>query len=169
MPVYLQRIRLTVHTKKQFLAGTNSTVKLSYRVEEGHVHSKLEPGVYDEVLDHPWHDDFQSGKADSYEIRFDTGPAGRAMSQPIPSGLRFDSMEAARDLELALKIYGGDQWIFDRMALGGFFVEVVADAENQEREIGWIEMAKNSGDVAMSSDPSEGYEEFPIELNGSFR
>lgn len=173
MPVYLQRIRLTVHTKKQFQAGTNSPVSLGYAVEEKHVHPKLEPGVHYEALDHPWHDDFQSGKADSYEIRFDTGTAGRAMGRPVPGGIQFDSLEDAGTFQLHLRIDGNDQWIFDRLALGGYFVEVRPSAgsgdEHEEVEIGWIEMAKHSEEVRMSSDPEEGYEEVPIELNGSFR
>ena len=170
MPVYLQRIRLTVHTKKQFQAGTNSTVTLGYQVEPEHVHPKLEPGMHYETLDHPWHDDFQSGKADSYEIRFDTGEPGQALGRPIPSGLQFDSLEEARGLQLTLRIDGDDQWIFDRLAVGGFFVEVKRIGENlEEVELGWVEMAKHAGDVEMSSDPEEGYEEVPIELNGSFQ
>lgn len=173
MSAYLQRIRFSVHTKKQFLAGTNSRVLLGYRVEEGYVHPKLDPGVHYEPLDNPWHDDFQSGKADTYEIRFDTDSAGQAMGRPVPSGLRFDSLEAARGLKLTLKIDGTDQWIFDRYALGGFFVEVRPKGDepdvSEPVEIGWVEMAKHSGDVRMSADPSEGEAEVPLVLNGSFR
>jgi hypothetical protein len=108
MPFYLQRVRFTVHTKKRFLAGTNSTVKLCYLIEEKHVHPKLEPGVHDSVLDHPWHVDFQSGKSDSYEISLGTGKLGKSfMGRPMLN--------------------------------------------------------------EMSSDPKEGVEEYPIELNGSFQ
>ena len=35
--------------------------------------------------------------------------------------------------------------------------------------LGWLEMAKHSGDVAMSSDPDEGLDEYPLELNGPFQ
>ncbi len=170
MPVYLQRVRLTVRTKKQFLAGTNSVVKFGYQIEAKHQHTKLDPGFQYEVLDHPMHDDFKSGKADSYEIAFDTGKAGRAMGQPIPTGLRFDSLDGARDFQVTLCIDGDDQWIYDRLSLGGFFVEVKpVNGEHEEVELGWLEMARHSGDVQMSSDPDEGYEEVPIELNGSFQ
>ena len=174
MPVYLQRVRFTVHTKNQFLAGTNSPVKLGYEVEERHVHPKLAPGVHYETLDHPRHDDFQSGKADSYEISFGSGTLGTALGgHPIVAGLQFDSLEDARSLRLHLKIEGGDQWIFDRYAVGGFFVEVRPSSRgagpDEPVELGWVEMATHTGDVAMSTDRSEGVDEVEIELNGSFR
>ena len=174
MPVYLQRVRFTVHTKNQFLAGTNSPVKLGFEIEERHVHPKLSPGLHFEALDHPSHDDFQSGKADSYEISFGTGTLGTGFEgQPIVAGLQFDSLEDARSLHLHLKIEGSDQWIFDRFALGGFFVEVRPSSSGvgpaEPIELGWVEMAKHHGDVALSTDPSEGDDEYEIELNGTFR
>ncbi len=173
MPVYLQRVRFTVHTKNQFLAGTNSPVKLGVEIEERHVHPKLPPGTHYEALDDPRHDDFQSGKADSYEISFGTGTLGTGFEgQPIVAGLQFDSLDDARSLRLHLKIEGSDQWIFDRYALGGFFVEAPSSGASGGRaqvEIGWVEMAKHHGDVALSTDPSEGDDEYEIELNGTFR
>jgi hypothetical protein len=173
MPVYLQRVRFTVHTKKQFLAGTNSAVKLCYQVEEKHLHPKLGPGVHCADLDQPYHDDFQSGKADSYEVSFGSGSLGQALGQPVPNGLQFDSLDDARKMKIHLKIEGNDQWIFDRCALAGYFIEVrpvAGQAEAYEEvELGWLEMARQSGDVAMSSDESEGCEEYPIELNGTFQ
>ena len=174
MPVYLQRVRFTVHTKSQFLAGTNSPVKLGFEVEERHVHATLAPGFHYETLDHPRHDDFQSGKADSYEVSFGTGSLGKSHDgHPMPAGLQFDSLEDARTLGLHLKIEGGDQWIFDRFALGGFFVEVRPTTSGagkyEEVEIGWVEMARHHGDVAMSTDPNEGVSEYEIELNGALQ
>jgi hypothetical protein len=95
------------------------------------------------------------------------------MGRPVPNGLQFDSLDDARTSQLNLWIEGNDQWIFDRYALTGYFVEVrpvAADADtNEEVDLGWLEMARHSGDVAMSSDESEGPEENPIELNGSFQ
>ncbi len=173
MSVYLQRVRLTVHTKNQFLAGTNSKVQLCYQVEEKHLHPKMGPGVYSADLDQPYHDDFQSGKADSYEVSFGTGSLGEAMGRPVPNGLQFDSLDDARTLQLHLRIEGNDQWIFDRFALAGYFVEVrpvAQDADKYEEvELGWLEMARHGGDVEMSSDEDEGCEEYPIDLNGSFQ
>src|SRR5262249_35498009 len=117
--------------------------------------------------------DFQSGKADSYEVSFGTGSLGEAMGRPVPNGLQFDSLDDARTLQLKLRIEGNDQWIFDRYALAGYFVEVrpvTADADKYEQvALGWLERARHSGDVEMSSDEDEGCEEYPIELNGSFR
>jgi hypothetical protein len=173
MAYYLQRVRLTVHTKKQAFAGTNSTVKLLYKVEEGHNHAKLEPGIHEAVLDHPWHDDFQAGKADSYEVSFGTGRAGKNyMGRPVLNGLQFEKLDDARKLKLRLRIEGSDLWVFDRVAVGGFFMEVrpapYAENEYEEVEVGWLDMAKHRDDVAMSSDPSEGIQEYAIELNGSF-
>ena len=173
MPFYLQRARFTVHTKKQFLAGTNSTVKLCYKIEEKHNHPKLEPGVHSMVLDHPWHDDFQSGKSDSYEVSFGTGKIGKSfMGRPMLNGVQFETLDDARKMEFYLRIEGNDQWIFDRYALAGFFMEVRprpgSTDEYEEVELGWLEMARNEGDVEMSSDPNEGCEEYPIELNGPF-
>jgi hypothetical protein len=174
MPVYLQRVRFTVHTKKQFLAGTNSLVKLCYEIEERHVHPKLEPGVHCTDLDHAYHDDFQSGKADSYEVSFGAGKLGKAFQgHPVLNGLQFDNLDEAKQMRFHLRIEGDDQWIFDRCALGGYFMEVRPVSgktdEYEEVELGWVEMAKHSGDVEMSSDPDEGCQEYPIELNGSFR
>lgn len=172
MAVYLQRARFSVHTKKQFLAGTNSTVKLCYVVEEKHLHPKKAPGTYEVVLDQPHHNDFRSGQFDSFEIDFGTGSLGHALGQPLPNGLQFDSLEAARELELFLRIEGADQWVFDRSVLGGFFVEVRKVGERdgvgvyEEVELGWLEMARHVGDVSMSTDESEGDEIYPIEING---
>jgi hypothetical protein len=177
MPFYLQRVRLTVHTKQQAFAGTNSTVKLCYKIEEKHNHPKLEPGVYDEVLDHPWHDDFKAGKADSYEVNFGTGRAGKNyLGRPVLNGVAFDKLEDVRTMKFHLRIEGSDQWVFDRLALGGFFMEVrpVPGAEDEENpgefeevELGWLELAKQKGDVSMSADSNEGVQEYPIKLNGS--
>lgn len=174
MPFYLQRVRFTVHTKKQFLAGTNSTVKLCYRIERKHLHPKLEPGLHEEVLDHPMHDDFQDGKSDSYEINLGTGNVGEALTgRLILNGVQFETLELAKKMQFHLRIEGSDQWIFDRYAAAGFFMEVRLAAGSADKyevvEIGWVEMATNKGDVAMSSDPSEGVQEYPIELNGSFK
>src|SRR5262245_38015074 len=102
MPVYIQRVRFTVHTKKQFLAGTNSKVQLCYQVEEQHLHPKLAPGVHCADLDQPYHDDFQSGESDSYEVSFGTGSLGKAMGRPVPNGLQFESLDDARKLRLYL-------------------------------------------------------------------
>jgi hypothetical protein len=173
MPYYLQRVRLTVHTKKQAFAGTNSTVKLLYKIEEKHNHPKLEPGIHESVLDHPWHDDFKAGAADSYEVSFGTGRAGKNyMGRPVLNGVQFDAIDDARKMQFRLRIEGSDQWVFDRLAIGGFFMEVRpiagADDEYEEVEVGWLDMAKHKGDIAMSSDPNEGVQELPIELNGSF-
>jgi hypothetical protein len=173
MPFYLQRVRFTVHTKKQFLAGTNSLVKLCYKIEENYLHPKLGPGVHSTDLDHPYHDDFQSGKSDSYEVDFGSGRLGKAFQgHPVLNGLQFDTLDDAKKMQFHLRIEGNDQWIFDRYALGGFFMEVRPVAgkagEYEEVELGWVEMAKHSGDVAMSSDPNEGDDEHPIALNGSF-
>jgi hypothetical protein len=173
MPVYLQRVRFSVHTKKEAFAGTNSPVKLCYKIEEKHNHPKLEPGIHETLLDHPWHDDFKTGKADSYEVNFGVGRVGKNfMGRPMLNGLQFETLEDARELIFQLKIEGKDQWIFDRYAMAGFFMEVRpvagSDEEYEEVEIGWVEMAKYSGDIEMSTDPNEGYEEFPIDLNGSF-
>ena len=172
MPVYLQRVRFSVHTKKQFLAGTNSPVSLGFEIEERHLHPKLPAGMHWTALDHPWHDDFQAGKADSYEVDFGTGRAGKSYQGiPILNGLQFETLDDVRDLNVVLKIDGSDQWIFDRCALGGFLVEVrkTGEGDYEEVELGWIELAKHSGDVSMSADPDEGYIEYPIELNGSFQ
>lgn len=170
MPVYLQRVRFSVHTKRQFLAGTNSTVKLCYRVEEKHLHPKMSPGLYEKVLDQPHHNDFRSGQSDSFELVLGTGSLGQSMGQPIPNGLQFDSMDDVRTLELLLRIEGSDQWIFDRCILGGFFIEVRPIGEElgnyEEVELGWLEMAHHLGDIAMSSDPGEGVEEYRIAING---
>jgi hypothetical protein len=47
---------------------------------------------------------------------------------------------------------------------------VAQDSDQYEEvELGWLEMARHSGEVAMSSDESEGCEELPIDLNGSFQ
>jgi len=196
MPFYLQRVRFTVHTKAQRFAGTNSTVKLCYNIEEKHNHPELTPGIHSSVLDHPWHDDFQSGKSDSYEVSFGTGRGGKNyMGRPMLNGIQFETLEEVRAMQFALRIEGSDQWIFDRFKLGGFFMEVrpavrldsiAADAdetedygvqeqeadpdpEYEEVELGWLEMARHSGDIEMSSDSDEGYQEWPIELNGSFQ
>jgi hypothetical protein len=163
MPFYLQRVRITIHTKKQLFAGTNSTVKLCYRVEETHAHPRLKPGFHAQILDHPWHDDFQSGKTDSYEVNFGAGG---------PDGLRFETLDDARQLQLHLRIEGNDQWIFDRYALAGYFREFRPASgradEPDEIDHGWLEMARHEGDVEMSCDPNEGSEGYPIELNGRF-
>jgi hypothetical protein len=174
MPFYLQRVRLTVHTKKQAFAGTNSTVKLCYKIEEKHNHPKLEPGIHESVLDHPWHDDFKAGKADSYEISFGTGRAGKNyLGRPMLNGVMFEKLEDAREMLFQLRIEGSDQWIFDRLSLGGFFMEVRqvpgSEEEYEEVEIGWLEMGKQKGDIEMSADENEGYQEYPIDLNGSFQ
>jgi hypothetical protein len=66
MSVYLQRVRLTVHTKNLFLAVTNSKVQFCYQVEGKHLHPKMGSGEYSADMDQPYHDDFQRGKADSY-------------------------------------------------------------------------------------------------------
>jgi hypothetical protein len=173
MPFYLQRVRFTVHTKKQLFAGTNSTVKLCYRIEEKHVHPKLETGIHSTVLDHPWHDDFQSGKSDSYEVDFGTGKLGKSsMGRPMLNGVQFETMDDARQMKFHLRIEGSDQWVFDRYALAGYFMEVrpvpgTTDVFD-EIDLGWLEMARKQCDVEMSSDPNEGSEEYPLELNGPF-
>ena len=174
MSFHLQRVRFSVHTKKQLFAGTNSAVSLCYLIEEKHLHDKLRPGVHCAALDKPFHDDFQSGKADSYEVDFGTGHLGKAaMGHPMPAGVQFETLNDVRSMQFNLKIDGGDQWVFDRYAMGGFFVEVRAlpgaVGRYEEVELGWVELARHSGDVAMSSDPAEGVEGHPIELNGSFR
>jgi hypothetical protein len=173
MPFYLQRVRFTVHTKKQFFAGTNSTVKLCYRIEEKHGHPGLEPGLHSTVLDHPWHDDFRSGKSDSYEVSFGAAKVGKSSTERPPlDGLRFEALDDARQMQFRLRIEGSDQWVFDRYALAGYFMEARpvpgSTDEFQEVELGWLEMARNQGDVEMSSDPNEGSEEYPLELNGPF-
>src|SRR3954447_6693315 len=186
MPFYLQRVRFTVHTKAQRFAGTNSTVKFCYKIEEKHNHPELTPGIHSSVLDHPWHDDFQSGKSDSYEVSFGTGRIGKNyMGRPMLNGVQFETLDEARAMQFALRIEGSDQWIFDRFKLGGFFMEVrpatpfdsiasdagdagdtedygvkgeeaAPDVEYEEVEIGWLEMARHSGDIEMSSDEKEG-------------
>jgi len=193
MPFYLQRVRFSVHTKDQRFAGTNSTVKLCYKIEEKHNHSTLQPGIHSTVLDHPWHDDFQAGKSDSYEVNFGTGRVGKNfMGRPMLNGLLFEKLEDARKMLFQLQIEGSDQWIFDRFKLGGYFMEVrtaapapsggeydipetrfdvaeTREEEYEEIEVGWLELAKHSGDIEMSTDPNEGCQEWPIKLNGSFQ
>jgi hypothetical protein len=174
MPYYLQRARLTVHTKNQRFAGTNSTVKLCYKIEEQHNHPNLEPGVHESVLDQPWHDDFQAGKSDSYEVSFGTGRAGKNyMGRPVLNGIQFDKLEDARSMKFHLKIEGNDQWVFDRLSLGGYFMEVRpvpgSEEEYEEAEVGWLEMARHKEEVAMSSDSAEGKPQHTIKLNGSFQ
>jgi hypothetical protein len=90
----------------------------------------------------------------------------------VLNGLQFEKLEEAKKLIFQLKIEGSDMWVFDRYAMAGFFVEVrpVAGSEDEfeEVEIGWLEMARHSGDIEMSTDENEGYAEYPIDLNGSW-
>ena len=36
-------------------------------------------------------------------------------------------------------------------------------------DLGWVEMARHTGEVAMSTDPKEGVSQVPVPLNGSFQ
>jgi hypothetical protein len=175
MSFHLQRVRFTVRTKDQFLAGTNAAVRLWFEVDETQNHPEFDQGLNSIALDHPMHDDFQRGKSDSYELDLVAGKSsGRLRGKtPIPNGLEFGSLEDARSLHFHIEIAGKDRWIFDRYALGGYFVEMRPVAGSKDEfeviELGWIEMAKHKGDVSMSSDPKEGVAEYDIELNGKFQ
>ena len=174
MSVHLQRVRFTVHTKNQFLAGTNSPVRLWFEVDESQNHPEFDPGLSSIDLDHPYHDDFQRGKSDSYELDLGTGKSsGRSRGGiPIPNGLEFANFDEARQLHFHLEIAGGDRWIFDRYALGGYFIEMkpISGSKDEYELIdhGWLEMAKYKGDVSMSADPKEGVQTYDLELNGKF-
>ncbi len=175
MSVHLQRVRFTVHTKNELWAGTNSTVRLWFEVDETQNHPELEQGLNSIVLDHPWHDDFQRGKTDSYELDLGSGSSsGRTRGGvPIPNGLEFADLDEVRSMRFHLEIEGSDCWIFDRYAIGGFFKEMQAVPGEKDRfeiiDLGWIELARHTGDISMSTDPKEGEAEYEIPLNGSFK
>jgi len=173
MSVHLQRVRISVHTKDQAHAATNSTVRFCFEIEDDQPHTVFEPGTNGVALDHRFHDDFRRGEADSYEIVFGSGTAGTAIDgTPIPAGLQFGSLDEARRFPFYLQIDGSDQWVFDRYMLGGFFQELKPDPNHPGKyelvDLGWLELAKHHGDVAMSTDPKEGVDRYPVELNGSF-
>lgn len=174
MPVFLQRVRFTVHTKDQFLAGTNSNVKLYFQVEKENGYPEVESGLVGFDLDHPYHDDFQSGKADSYEIEFGSGESKKTRGGvAVPNGLRFESLDAVRKLPVHLEIEGSDRWIFDRYRVGGYFQEMRPAAGSPDKmevvDLGWLEMARANDEVAMSTNEREGVDAYAIELNGTFQ
>jgi hypothetical protein len=174
MSVHLQRVRFSVRTKNQFLAGTNSTVRLWFEVDETQNHPEFDQGLNSIDLDHPYHDDFQRGASDSYELDLGaSSSSGRSRGGvPVPNGLEFASLDEARTLRFHLEIGGKDRWIFDRYALGGYFKEMrLVEGTKDEYEIidlGWVEMARQTGDVSMSTDTNEGVPAYDIELNGKF-
>lgn len=173
MPLYLQRLRVSVRTKNQRFAGTNSSAKLWYTIDDDHRHPILEPGDYSLALDHPFHDDFQRGAIDSYELNLAEGSSGiQKDGVAIPNGLTLRDFDHARQMKFRLVIEGSDLWTFDRLTLAGYFKELKPSPENsgdsEVHDLGWLEMGRLNQENAMSTNPTEGTAELPIELNGSF-
>lgn len=168
MSLHLHRIRFSVRTKNSFLAGTNSKVALYFNIEEDHLNTELEPGLHSIELDHPFHDDFQRGQTDSYELSFGSESSGKERGgTSIPPGIQFSDLEHLRKMHFHIEIDGSDKWILDRYMLAGFIREMrpIADTKDWETiEHGWVELAKHSGEIAMSTDPAEGVarHEIPI-------
>lgn len=174
MSLHLQRIRFSVRTKNQLFAGTNSRVSLIYVIEDEHNHPGLDPGQYEEKLDHPFHDDFQRGAIDMYEVDLAPGSSGRsAGGVAVPNGVMFRDWDHVKQMEFGLVIDGSDQWIFDRYILTGYFKELrQVEGKPEEYEVldlGWLEMAKHTGDFSMSTDAKEGEQLHAIPLNGKFQ
>jgi hypothetical protein len=170
MSFHLHRIRFSVRTKNSFLAGTNSKVRLYFNIQEDHLNTEFEPGLHSIELDHPFHDDFQRGQTDSYELSFGAESSGKERGGvAIPAGIQFTSLDHLKNMHFHIEIDGADKWIFDRYMLAGFIKELrpVAGSKTEVELIdhGWVELSKHSGDVAMSTDPQEGTATHEVPLN----
>lgn len=168
MSIHLRRVRFTIRTKNEMWAGTNSTVRLWFEIDESHVTGDYEPGLHSFTLDHSMHDDFQKGATDSYEFPLGTDSSGRTVDGvAIPSGVQFSGFDELRDWPLHLEIGGGDRWVFDRYL---FEVDVKemkkVDGKYEITDWGWLQLAKHSGDIAMSTDEGEGVAVYDIPING---
>lgn len=172
MSLHLHRIRFSVRTKNSFLAGTNSKVRLFFNIEEDHLNTEFDPGLHSIELDHPFHDDFQRGQTDSYELSMGSESSGKERGGvAIPPGIQFTDLDQLRSMHFHLEIDGSDKWILDRYMLAGFIKELRAVSGSKTDveviEHGWVELAKHTGDVAMSTDPREGVATYEIVLNPS--
>ncbi len=169
MSIHLRRLRFTVRTKDEAWAGTDSAVRLWFVVDESHITGDYEEGEHSFLLDHKWHNDFQKGTRDSYEFPLGNESSGRSIDGvPIPPGIQFANWDALREWQIHLEIGGSDLWIFDR-----YLLEVEAsemkkgiDGKPEVTEYGWLELAKHSGDIRMSTEENEGVAEYVIPLNG---
>jgi hypothetical protein len=166
--IHLRRLRLTVRTKDEAWAGTDSAVRLWFVVDETHITGDYEAGEHSFLLDHKWHNDFQRGTRDSYEFPLGAESSGRSVDGvPIPPGIQFADWDALRQWELHLEIGGNDKWVFDRYLLEVEVQELKRGAGKPEViDWGWLELAKHNGDVAMSTAEDEGVAEYIIPLNG---
>lgn len=169
MSLHLHRIRFSVRTKNEIFAGTNSKVRLCFQVEEDHLNTEFEPGLHSIDLDHPFHDDFQRGQTDSYELSFGSESSGKERGGvPIPPGIQFSDISHLNNMHFHLEIDGSDKWVFDRCMLAGYIRELrPVGGKKDEVELvdhGWVELAKLSEDIAMSTDPKEGEAEFDLPI-----
>jgi hypothetical protein len=166
--IHLRRLRFTVRTKDELWAGTNSAVRFWFEIDESHVTGDYEPGLHSFHLDHKLHDDFQRGATDSYEFPLGTESSGRTRDgQAIPSGIQFANFEELKGWNLHIEIGGGDRWVFDRYLLEVDVKELKkVDGKHEMTDWGWLQLARHSGEVAMSANPSEGVAEYIIPLNG---
>jgi hypothetical protein len=177
MSIHLQKMRLYATTKDQNNAGTDDGVDLWMYIDPHSLTTfplqKPPERWLIQKLDHDNYNDRERGRTDSYDVDFQGGDLGMALSgTSVPRGIAFNDWVAARSFPIFLRMKGNDWWRIDSYSLLGYFQELsyVPGTIDSFKVINhyWRLMAQQSEDIDMSTDPSEGTKWHHIQLNGPF-
>jgi hypothetical protein len=100
------------------------------------------------------------------------GPSIGLNGTTVPCGIAFSDFIHARTGAFWLRMVGENWWRIDHYYLLGYFQElrhIRGTIDTFEVvDHGWLLMARQDGNVSMSTDPLEGAIWHHIELNGTF-